>query len=252
MGKDYSTLKVEAEMNVEGQNWDDSMFIAIPSGPGDCGHTPCNQYQYQVAVHPPKHYPQHFHEFFKMADELTMLGIDSFTERISLGPPYSNCTNEWPKNATRIAREEPERDMVPELMNNYTMNECIISFVRDDVRCPAQCHKQEYLVGRKWDIRLQSDAIGKVFELDHPPTEYTFLEIVFTQLKHVVIEEKALCPILTFLGNVGGLAGLCMGISLVSVVEVIETVIVLVICFWQRIFRKSSKLGQRTTIASGV
>ena len=225
VGKDYTALKVDGDFSLENDSWDDSIYVAIPSGPGDCGRSPCNRFQYQVSLHPPKHPPRHFHEFFKFPNKVSMLGIDSYAERILMPPPYNECTNQWSEEALKLAEAAGTNIS---LMNDYTMNECIINFKRKGVRCPKKCNQQEYIAGRMWEVKLFPDSIGPLFQFEKHPKEYTSLEIVFTQLKHTKMEQKALCPFVKLLGNIGGLAGLYMGISIVSLVEVAETLLLII------------------------
>ena len=107
------------------------------------------------------------------------------------------------------------------------MNECIINYKRKGVKCPKECSQRQYITGRIWEVKLFPDIIGSMFRFEKHPNEYTFLEIVFTQLKHTKMEQKALCPFVKLLGNIGGLAGLYMGISMVSLVEIAESLLVI-------------------------
>ena len=70
-------------------------------------------------------------------------------------------------------------------------------------------------------------VIRQLFNLKQDATKYTFLEIVFTRLKHVDIKQKPAFTSARLMGTLGGLFGLYMGISVISMFEIGEVVCVI-------------------------
>ena len=224
VGNDYSIVNFD---NIEEENWDDSMFFMIPSGPSHCkDDSPCDDFRYRVAVHPQTHFPRVFQDFWKYADKLTMIGIDSLVNRELLSAPYGNCVNQWPVETIKIAKE---KNLSFLLRNNYSLNECISSFRNFDVRCPSECVREEYSIGKTFTVDTRPGYVNEFFNLSVSQTELTYLEIVFLQLKYVQIGQQAMITSSQLMGTIGGLAGLFMGISLVSLVEMGELCLVLII-----------------------
>ena len=222
LGKDYSMINIDDPTE---SDWDDSIFFAIPSGPKACESckSECDEFKYSYTIHPPNvssHNPTHFYKYRKT---FAWVGIDSFTERTALGRPYSNCTDVWPE---AIKAQNPEH---PTLKNKYSLNECIANFGSDNDHCTVECKKQEYSVGRNWQMKFDAETMRKFFNLTQNGTDYTFLEFVFMRLKKRVINQRAVYTTQQILGTVGGLLGLYMGISVVSLFEIVEVLFTILV-----------------------
>ena len=239
VGNDYSIVNFE---NVDEINWDDSMFFMIPSGKSYCrDDTPCDDFRYRIAVHSPSHFPRVFQDFWKYSDKLTLVGMDSFIERELLPAPYGNCRRDWPDEARRIAQG---KNLSFILRNNYSLNECISSFRTYGVHCPSECDREEYSILKTWTVATMNNLTQEFFNLSVSQNEYAKVEIVFLQLSHRKIKQKEMIPLSQLMGTIGGLAGLCMGISLVSLVEVGELCLCVFVCVIKHFARSNNDKGR--------
>ncbi len=69
-------------------------------------------------------------------------------------------------------------------------------------------------------VKIQKNTILNDFIINYASKNLAVLEIIIKDPYYTLIIRDELSPIISFLGNTGGLLGLCMGLSLVSIFEV--------------------------------
>ncbi len=58
------------------------------------------------------------------------------------------------------------------------------------------------------------------FLYDYAKNNFAYLSVIFKDPYYTLIKRDEQLPLISFLGNTGGLLGLCMGLSLVSIFEI--------------------------------
>ena len=87
-----------------------------------------------------------------------------------------------------------------------------------------ECVKEEYTVGKIWTMDYHPGSIDGYLYLGDVDTNFTFLEIIFMNLKQILIKEKPVYTMPKLFGTIGGILGLYMGISVISLFEIAEMV----------------------------
>jgi hypothetical protein len=135
-------------------------------------------------------------------------------------PPKHFVSNICPidkKVGHRCARlcSDQYRAKIFELAYNHSTIACydILNVNNDKKLCSSQMQPNHAMV-------LKNNKLAN-FLLEYSKENLAILRVLFKDPYYMLIKRDEQMSVITFLGNTGGLLGLCMGMSLVSIFEIV-------------------------------